>query len=117
MTPPVDALVVSISGDWPVTVMLSSRAPISSVTSSPTNACVLMTTPLRSKVLNPCTETRTVYDAGSTAGNEYSPTLLVTVSRVTPLASLVRVTVTPGMTLCASFTIPRRPPWADCANA
>ena len=36
-TPPVDALVVSISGDCPVTVMLSSSVPISSVTSRPMN--------------------------------------------------------------------------------
>src|SRR5215470_12167642 len=51
------------------------------------------------------------------AGNEYSPTPLLAVSRATPLASLTIVTVTPGIGLCASFTVPRRPPWADCADA
>ena len=49
------------------------------------------------------------------AGNEYSPTPLVTVSRETPFASLTIVTVTPGMTPCASLTTPRRPPCDDCA--
>ena len=57
-----------------------------------------------------------VGDPGSTAGNEYSPTPLVTVSRDTPLASLTSVTVTPGMTPCASLTMPRRPPCDDWAR-
>src|SRR4051794_31340081 len=52
---------------------------------------------------------------GSTAGNEYSPTAFVTVSRETPFDSLTSVTVTPGITPWASFTDPRKPPWKDCA--
>src|SRR5215470_20284274 len=39
------------------------------------------------------------------------------VSRVTPLASFTIVTVTPGIGLCVSFTVPRKPPWADCADS
>ena len=50
-TSPVDAFVVSISGDSPVTVIVSSSAPISSVMSRPTNCCTLTGTPLRSNVL------------------------------------------------------------------
>ena len=47
-TPPVDAVDVSISGDWPVTVTISSIAPTSSVTSSVTNCCVPTTIPFDS---------------------------------------------------------------------
>ena len=114
-TSPVDALVVSISGASPVTVMVSSSAPISSVMSSPTNCCTLTGMAFRSNVLIPCTAAFTVYVPGSTAGNEYSPTPLVTVSRATPFRSLIIVTVTPGITPCASLTTPRSPPWDDCA--
>src|SRR4051812_43118956 len=49
------------------------------------------------------------------AGNEYSPTLLVTVSRETPLPSLTSATDAPGITPWASLTTPRAPPWDDCA--
>src|SRR5215212_5207616 len=51
------------------------------------------------------------------AGKEYSPEAFDTVSRVTPLASLVSVKVTPGMTPWASLTEPRMPPWNDWAFA
>src|SRR5690348_13033299 len=51
------------------------------------------------------------------AGNEYSPMPFDAVSRVTPLASFTIVTVTPGIGLCVSFTVPRKPPWADCADS
>ena len=37
---PVDAFDVSMIGDWPVTVIDSSIAPISSLTSSVMNCCV-----------------------------------------------------------------------------
>jgi hypothetical protein len=53
ITPPTDALVDSMSGASAVTVIVSSSCPTSSVTSRPTNCCVLMRTPLRSKVLKP----------------------------------------------------------------
>src|SRR5207247_1463650 len=43
-------------------------------------------------------------------GKLYSPTALVTVSRGTLVASLVTVTVTPGITPLASLTVPRMPP-------
>ena len=50
-TSPVDALVVSISGEAPVTVIVSSSAPISSVISRLRNDCTLTGTALRSNVL------------------------------------------------------------------
>jgi hypothetical protein len=75
-----------------------------------------MRMPFRSKLLYPCTPAFTVYVAGSTAGNENSPAPLLTVSRLTLVASLRRVTVTPGMIPWASFTVPRKPPWNDWAS-
>ena len=59
-TSPVEALVVSMRGDSPVTVIVSSSAPISSVMSRPTNCCTLTGTAFRSKVLYPCTVAFTV---------------------------------------------------------
>jgi hypothetical protein len=72
-----------------------------------------MRTPRRSKVLNPWTLALIEYVDGSTAGNEYSPEAFEIVSREVPLASLVNVMVTPGITPCASRTAPRTPPVED----
>src|SRR4029079_9790008 len=115
-TSPVDAFIVSISGDSPVTVIVSASAPTSSWMSRPRKSCVPTRTPLRSKVLYPWTVALTVYSPGLSAGKEYSPTPLVTVSRVMLFDSLTIVTLAPGMTPCASLTTPRKPPWKDWAR-
>ena len=47
---PVDAFVLSMNGDSPTTVIVSSIVPISSLMSSARNCCVLMRTPVRSNV-------------------------------------------------------------------
>ncbi|PYR02963.1 MAG: hypothetical protein DMG00_27695 [Acidobacteria bacterium] len=47
---PVDAFVLSMNGDSPTTVIVSSIVPISSLRSSARNCCVLMRTPVRSNV-------------------------------------------------------------------
>ena len=59
-TSPVDAFDVSISGASAATVIVSSTAPTSSTISSVRNCCVPMRASFRSKVLNPCTDARTV---------------------------------------------------------
>ena len=59
-TSPVDAFAVSMSGDSPMTVIDSSSAPTSRITSSVRNCCVPMRKPLRSNVLNPDTTARMV---------------------------------------------------------
>ena len=45
MTAPVDAFDVSMSGDWPVTVIVSWSWPTSSGMSSVMNCCAPMRTP------------------------------------------------------------------------
>src|SRR3954470_4897164 len=55
--------------------------------------------------------------AGSTLGNAYSPTSLVTTVRAALVSSLTMTTSAPGITPCASRTRPRMAPWYDCAYA
>ena len=73
MTCPVDASEVSSGGASPVTLTCSVTWPSSSVRSTVTAACVEITTPLRSMLLKPVATALTVYVAGVTAVNTYSP--------------------------------------------
>src|SRR5262249_34204690 len=116
-TSPVEAFDVSISGASADTVIVSSTAPISSTMSRVRNCWVPIRASRRSNVLKPLTAARTVYTPGTTPGNEYSPTSFDAVSRTTPVSWLTSETVAPGITPCASLTVPRRPPWNDWANA
>src|SRR5207247_5592742 len=116
-TVPCEALAVSMSGDWPVTVTLSSIAPTSSSRSRTRNCCVPMRMPRRSTVLNPWSAARTVYVPGSTAAKTYSPASLLTTDRLMLVDSFVIVTSTPGTTPLGSRTAPRNPPWNPCPAA
>ncbi len=57
-TPPTDDTVASMSGVWPVTVMVSDRAPTVSVKSRVMVWPTLTTTSLRSTEVKPASSTR-----------------------------------------------------------
>ena len=92
------ACVDSTSGDWPLTVMFSWSAAIPSFNSKDMLAPISTSRPSRSCALNPVSAARTLYIPGSSAGTEYKPSSLVTVSRTAPVAALVTVIVAPGST-------------------
>src|SRR5215831_10866110 len=67
--------------------------------------------PVRFEVLKPDFVTRISYCPGGSDGNEYRPSSLVTVLRVTLVSALMRVTSADGTEApCASRTSPERPP-------
>ncbi len=117
MTAPVDAVDVSMSGASPVTVIVSCRAPTSSVMSmrhellgADANALLLVGLEARERRLD-----RVV--PGGNRGEVVRALLVRDGLTRGVVASLINCTVTPGMTPLASFTVPRRPPVKVCANA
>ncbi len=68
--------------------------------------------------LNPGASTLTMYVPSSTLGNEYSPSLPVTVVRTTPRSTLRMLTVALGTTLPdESVIVPKIVPCVACPNS
>jgi hypothetical protein len=97
MTVPTVALVVSTSGDTPVTVAISEIVPSSIARSTRTVACTCNSRS-RVTVLNPSSSPFTEYGPGGSAGKSNSPTALLMLVRVALVALFTTVTTTPGIT-------------------
>src|SRR4029078_7126752 len=76
----------------------SVSPPTSSVALTFAGAPAVTTTLLMSTVLNPCSDTVTVYAPGFMLGNENVPSLLVIDSCETPVALCLTCTFAPGTT-------------------
>src|SRR5262245_16935939 len=84
--------------DADVTVMTSSSPPTSSGARTAAPTPDVNTTLFAMNVLKPCSETVTVYAPMLRPGNEKTPSALLTVDVVTPVALCCATMVAPGMT-------------------
>src|SRR5687768_9634462 len=81
-------------------------------------SCCTWTTSDPSKGCIPGESTLTRYGPGVTPGKTYKPAPLVTLSRVTLVAVLIRMTLAPGITaLCESVIDPRTVLVEACGKA
>ena len=102
--------------DCEETVIVSSSVPTSSTARTLAPAPDVRTTLLVTYCLKPCSDTVTVYVPVFSAGNENTPSVLLTASLLIPVALCLAVTFAPGMTApLLSTTIPLSvdvvPPW------
>ena len=112
------ALSVLSSAASVVTVIDSVRSPISSEALTRRMLPAVNGIPVCVNVLNPCSEAASVYEPGRTLRIVYAPSPSVVVSSLSPVPSLVTVTVTPGMDApVLSVTVPVTLPYRACAFA
>ncbi len=106
----------STTGDWPVTVIVSSSVPtVSSALTVATNVPV-SSTPSRLTVLKPGNENVTEYEPGRRSTTRYCPVASVVTDRTFSIrAGLAASTITPGST--APDTSLTTPVIAACARA
>ena len=107
MLPPTRALVTSTRGDTPVTVTDSSSPPTAMARLRVMVVPTCTSRPERSTLRNPASRATTRYVPGTSCEAEYAPSALLVTSRLTPVASLVMESDTPGsMAPCSSVTRP-----------
>ena len=82
----------------PVTVMVSATFPTSSVALTVVGMPGWTRTSVITAVLNPASDTVTVYVPADKAGTENAPVVLVTTSYFVSVALLLTTTLAPGMT-------------------
>ena len=82
----------------PVTVMISATFPTSSAALMVVGTPNWTRTSVMTAVLNPASDTVTVYVPADNAGTENVPVVLVTTSNVVSVALLLTTTLAPGMT-------------------
>ena len=112
-------LVSGVSDGSALTVIVSLTPPtFSGIVRSDRLSPACSSMPVNSVLPKPDSSITTVYVAAGTAENEKNPSSFVTVTRRSPDASLVSVTVAPGRTPpLPSVTVPLRSPVNRCANA